>query len=404
MRLKVLPFAFLFAASCGRTSVDLGGNTDRAGWLAVNYDTDAGVQAGTPEVQTLYDGGDLVLGIAVDDNSLAVAIWDNHSSDHPIRVQVCNLFNCSKTLQTVTSAAVATDPGWDFKFGGMQLSLPRIHMIVSRGETIFHGQIPGPYAIRICSTAGCPNGPRTIPVSGNLLSIAADEKYVYSLTLGGASALNVERCARAGCDVSEVLAFPDTVAAIFNGSYGFPQMKLVESAGLLFVSSAGGIARVRLDFSAPPELFYQSTTALDGLSVVGDYVYFTSSTLAGQVQRCPLDGCSQGPQTVVSGQRWPNELVSDDSDLYWVSNMSANLLNSGLPCRISDSSNPCSVKARDPSRIERISPARSFEPSIVLDNLDYYSSCPLSLNADHLFWCAQRDISSLSSTIRMMAR
>jgi hypothetical protein len=40
----------------------LGGNTEKAGWRDITYAADAAVDAGTPAVQTLYDGGDLVLG------------------------------------------------------------------------------------------------------------------------------------------------------------------------------------------------------------------------------------------------------------------------------------------------------------------------------------------------------
>lgn len=63
----------------------------------------------------------------------------------------------------------------------------------------------------------------------------------------------------------------------------------------------------------------------EGTGLVADerYVYWVDSALNGTIQRCPVAGCANGPEVVLSAVRTPRNLLLDGDTLYFVYELDA---------------------------------------------------------------------------------
>jgi len=402
--------AILLLTACGgKDSVDLGNNDPSDGWISVKPDASANVVASAPQAQTLYDGGDFVHSIAVDDNVLVAAIESNATLCNPgdLRVQVCQLSDCQGTIQTLGSTS-----GYGVCASDYHFSSPASPLLISYGEVIWpsHGAW-APWGIRACSVTGCADGGRQIaPLQSNyVFALAADTEYVYWVTTAESKspdvcALAVARCLRTGCQTPEILNLPDVIASVGCGSSSAVHLALSEPSGTLFAATQNGIAWLPRDYSKVPEVFYQGATKIDGLAVTSDSVYFADSSLVGRILRCSVSGCGSGPDVVAKAPRWPSDLVVDSQQAYWVRDMSANIKYSWAGCIGGGGDENCGISAREPSGIVGAPLSGAQSASTVLDDISLYASCPLAINANHLYWCEQREKGSYAMKIRMIAR
>jgi len=57
------------------------------------------------------------------------------------------------------------------------------------------------------------------------------------------------------------------------------------------------------------------------LSVDAEFVYWANSYSLGSILRCPLSGCTTGPEVLVANQPWIQALAKDGKSIFWISNV-----------------------------------------------------------------------------------
>jgi hypothetical protein len=258
--------ACLLPACGGKATVDLGGNSSRgAGWADTKPSGATPAASASASPETLYDG-DFVRALAVDETTIAAAIED--SSGH--HIDLCQLADCQATLQTIyeESTLECGDSGSIFpsRFDAVLISHGEVIWAACRNDSIY---------LAGCSTTGCPDGPRElIHLASGPVALAASADWIYWWQRGPQA--KFARCPRADCEVAEIQPFPNELDTL-DSNRG--SLLVDEPSGTLYASGGAMIAQVPLDFSGGPTAFYQDPVGTDGLAVVGDYIYFTLSSL-----------------------------------------------------------------------------------------------------------------------------
>jgi hypothetical protein len=183
------------------------------------------------------------------------------------------------------------------------------------------GSAPGANVIaklHACDVSGCGNGARTVAsniVQPNALAFDSEHAYVSVVPE------SVLRFPLSGND-----AQPDTVLAT---SGGFASLEV--AGGYLYwlgwPSGAGraAVLRSRTDGTGNVETVAENLSVYQGafsslqntLAVDATYAYWSDGLLSGSVARCPVTGCTGGPEPVVGPIRLPTTLLLDGPTLYW---------------------------------------------------------------------------------------
>lgn len=215
------------------------------------------------------------------------------------------------------------------------------------------------------------------------------------------------RCPTLGCETPTFSPLSDAVQEqLFSGNGKAPPV-LRESAGVLYVSGGTAIFRIPGDFSSELALIHADPVGVTGLAVIGGYVYFARSMLAGEIRRCPDTGCETS-EVVTAAPGWPNDLIGDEKAIYWTHRAPESYGSSDEQLHevlSRFSLDGTSISATDIATFEDIQP--SWErPSP-------------AMNAHHLYWCETELItdganvnpiaglipsSLMRSTIHMVAR
>ncbi len=388
MKTRILAVSCLLLGACGgKGAVDLGGNSGPAGWAdttgsAATASTVTSKPAAVP--QTLYAGGEHVLAIAVDETTIAAAIRSELTND--TRVDICQLADCKNTLQTIytqLAAGACADPHWVIAPSRVLLISPYESLLISHGEVIWPAcGSDGGHRLLACSVSGCPEGARQIAPCGSIVTSAATADWLYWLE--SAPINGIARCPRTGCDTPEFQPIPESGT---DSSYpGASCLAVDEAQDTLYASGAAWIASMPADFSTGLNLFYEDPLNVEGLSIVGDSIYFAVSTLTGQIRRCQTAGCQQGSELVTVAPRWPTSLVADEKGVYWLHDA---LVNVNMNNEVSISTLPL-----DGSSTTHVVVERTGGVGVVTD-----LSCKPAINSHHLYWCE-----GPTSTIRMVAR
>lgn len=395
----------LLVACGGKGTVDLGNHGDTTGWADTKGSVGASATASTskskpsPVPETLYNGGESVLGIAVEGDTFVALMGEvPDDSECRMRVDACDLRDCKGTLRTIRSYEQCS-PG---PYPDPDAQAP----ILSHGEILWSEPYNGSNLssqIVACSIAGCPAGPRQIAARDAAMHFTADAQYVY-WTRRIDEGAGFVRCGRFGCITPEYSPISPNTPQRFDDLGNSTRLLVDESKGMIYALSGSSIARIPTDFSTELTPFYKDVMQLGDMAIVGDYVYFSVSSLLGQIRRCPTSGCEQGSELVLDAPRWPSSLVADEKAIYW--QHKAKFLHTW-----SDSGgirDDLDAAALSVSLLDGSKPAQLLVPSFqtyAMGGFLYRSLGPV-MNGHHVYWCevaGMRD-SLYTNSIRMIAR
>jgi hypothetical protein len=263
----------------------LGSINEHVGWLAV-------------DAQRLYWTG-------------AFAGYNYQTGETGIALHSCEKERCAESLVTYDSSRVANS-GFGVHDGAIYWA------VMTSLETLS-------WDIISCATTGCTGAPRvfyTVPTSGaSLLAYGPDAIYFYD------SASQIERMPYSDSaqpqSVAATVDYPQSLA--INGDY----LYVLESSS---IDPSFTLRRARTDGSTQLETIaeklkiLETTAVSDGydsrpiyanLAFDATYVYWTSNTLTGSIQRCPLTGCVGSPETLTAPIRAPTTLRLDGGKAYF---------------------------------------------------------------------------------------
>jgi hypothetical protein len=281
----LLSLSALLALGCGGDAVDVGHSQDR-GW------TDAPIEnASATAPQAIYDSDEAVFGFALDDNTLYALI--HH--DRTFELVSCELDRC-RSERTVL-------------FSGPYLDQSGPHhtpLLISRGWLywITGGGVSG---LAACPITGCTQ-PRFVPthVSSNL---AGDgEGGVYFIDQEQSSVMHLAADGEA----------PERVQSFASG-LGYNADIAAKEDYVYFGPDDQTISRFRRDGEGVVEAI-ATDEMLATFTVTADSIFYASQLLTGKIVKCPLAGCAQGSDTLVANQRWPEEVLVQGNEAFWLTN------------------------------------------------------------------------------------
>jgi hypothetical protein len=184
----------------------------------------------------------------------------------------------------------------------------------------------GVSGIARCAASGCdqPQFVATTPLS----ELSADAERLYWID-GENNAL---------VSLSEDGEQPETIRS-FEGS-NLPSSLAAAGDFVYFANELGdGVYRVRKDGNGDSE-FVLADRHISDVTSDGDAIYYATSLLTGGIASCPYQGCTTGPLSVVSNQRWILELQVREGSAFWLSTF-----NNGVELRATLKT--CTVSACD---------------------------------------------------------
>lgn len=377
--------SLLLFACGGQNAVDLGSNGDTSGWA----NTQALATTSTSKAaQTLYDGGEYVIAIDVNETSIAAVIQSVDSS--ATRIDTCSLNDCSHTVETVYELPASDGIGW-----GNERPGAIDYVALSRGEIFWAARkkdTAGYYDLMSCPFDGCKRATRILAQDATIGSIVVGTQYIYWAAHEDWN-WHIARCPKDSCNNPEVIAVPQAELPTTQAASQQLHLELDEGSGQLFLSNDEAIASLPMDFSEPPKPFLIDPLGAKGLAVAGGYVYFAHSLLTGEIRRCSVEGCDPGSELVVSAPRWPWYLAADPRSVIWAHHMPAAVTDK--ICEGALSSYEFSDETGEAHIID------SFGELGCAPN-----SCLPALNSHYLFWCeaGEPTMPNAFSTIRMLKR
>ncbi|HEY5961627.1 MAG TPA: hypothetical protein VIV60_33940 [Polyangiaceae bacterium] len=403
MKSAIFYSASLLLIACGgKGTVDLGANGASRGWADTRSSGVAGASAvPNPAVpQTLYDGGETVLAIAVDGDTFAAMI-DELSLDAACRtrIDVCDVRDCKGTIETIHTDS----------YCGVGLDSD---LIISHGEILWSElAVDSTHADRImaCPIRDCNDRPKQVVLGSRTGystlvrgTFSADADYVYWIerrdTFEG-----VARYPRVGSVASEFKAFSPEIASMVEDHTGPTRMLSDEANRMIYVQRGRTIARMASDLATDPSVFYQDSMPLGEMALVGGYLYFTVSSLIGGIRRCPTSGCDQGSELVVDAPHWPSNFVADDKAMYWMHKADSGRTSPSSGNEFGDSDSA----AISTSLIDGSNGTRLLVPTfqVYTHGTGRWAFGPV-MNTQHIYWC---DVTAMKGSffprsIRMMAR
>ncbi|HWZ92888.1 MAG TPA: hypothetical protein VNW92_28680 [Polyangiaceae bacterium] len=267
------------------------------------------------EPTTLGSINEHVGSLAVDDHRLywtgAFAGYNERTGETGVALHSCEKDRCAESVVTYDSSRVENS-GFGVHDGAIYWT------VVTSLETLSRDIIS-------CATTGCTGAPRvfyTDPINGaSLLAYGSDAIYFYD------SASQIERMPYSGSaqpqSVAATVDYPQNLA--INGDYLYVLESSSTDRGII-------LQRTRTDGSTQLETLAEQLKIL-GTTAVSDgydgppryanlafdamYVYWTSNTLTGSIQRCPLTGCVGSPETLTAPIRAPTTLRLDGGKAYF---------------------------------------------------------------------------------------
>ncbi len=186
--------------------------------------------------------------------------------------------------------------------------------------TEYGWQDGGPGAVLACDPVSCLSSLVTIatePVRNPVAIVEnAGTLYWTNSNLG-----RIDTCNASGC------AQPSTFA---NDRPGGPWYGLAIASQSVYwtsqVSDAGAVFSCAIGGCTTPTTIAASAGGPWDLAADGTYVYWTTGD-GGQVLRCPLAGCGNGPLFVIAdNQSYPAGIAVDASGVYWLNQKAGTVL------------------------------------------------------------------------------
>jgi len=291
----------VLAVSCGNRSVELS--------------TPPRLQAST-EPTTLGSINEHVGALAVDDQRLywsgAYAGADYESGTTGIALHSCEKDRCTESLVTYDSSRVDTDWGFGLHEGAIYWIR---HKILTNGDS---------WDIASCAVAGCDGAPHVLYTTqgGFSAPLTYGSDAIY---FGDGTWRAINRLSYSGAGQPQLVATADgdLVSLAVNGDYLYSLESSEDDRAVT-------LRRIRSDGSTPFEtvaagLEILRTTAVGyspyveyvNLAFDAAYVYWTSNTLTGSLERCPLAGCVDTPEVIASPIRSPTAPRVDGGQEYF---------------------------------------------------------------------------------------
>lgn len=316
--------------------------------------------------------------IAVDDERL---YWMgtqgqfHHGGANPIggrALRSCEKRDCSRSLVTYDSGDAESAGAFGVQDG-------QIYWFHYSAESPYH-----PWSILACDVSGCGSGPRTVVAHVELypdvVGYASDAIY-----------LDLSRIPLSGNTAPVAVAtFPELGLEAFgiHGDYLYWAERQPPPGPPLSPKPAP-LRRARTSGDTPPETLAESVEifgypyagrdpypSTSTLVFDSSYVYWNQGTLDGEIDRCPLAGCSGAPEVVVAPIRWPLVVVVDGSKVYWLHDSSAQGFQVSS-CTIGDCASPdlvasalagSNVLAIDDQYLYSATSDRALDPDLTWNN------------------------------------
>jgi len=274
------------------------------GCAAKALDLDAPVIEPSTEPDVLGTLPELMTKLVVDDERLYWAGWG------PTRLvlQSCQKQDCAATLVTYDAQSNALASLFSVRGG---------HVYWYRDGT---GELVS------CPIAGCNGSPRI--VATNLTRETAGSFYLGSGAFDGDDRFYFTDLTQTGGTTifSISLTQPSPRQPIASSSRAGALVGVDSAYAYLFTAEdeqhRAGLSRAHKDGSSAVE-----TIATDvkraysvGFAFATDQtaIYWTNNVLAGSINRCPIAGCTGASEIVTGPVRAPQNLLIDDSNLYYV--------------------------------------------------------------------------------------
>jgi len=238
--------------------------------------------------------------------------YNDRTGETGIALHSCEKERCAESLVTYDASRVDASVGFGVHEGAiywtMNLSFDASHRL----------------KVVSCAVTGCEGPPRVLYAdifNTILLGYGPDAVYLYDSVSQA-----IERMPYSGA------AQPQPVA----GTVNYPQSLAVHGDYIYVLEPSSTdrtatLRRARIDGSTGFE------TVAERLKIIGStdvyeagrspiytnlafdaaYVYWTSNTLTGSIQRCPLTGCVGGPESLSAAIRAPTGLRVDDEKAYF---------------------------------------------------------------------------------------
>jgi hypothetical protein len=279
----------LVGTSCGARS-DLTDGTE-------DFDAWGGSGAGSAVAGALGHGvaglEPIIDGLAWDGLNIAVSAGRVYWTSGGQEVWGCDIGSCLATVK-----AYAAYPNAPFASSPQGVAVDE--------DRIYWANL-SPGTVMSCPLAGCGAAPSVLIDGLNgPRSVAVDASHVYWAAYEDSG---VFRCPKAGCSGA-----PEIVAL----NQGEPDSLALDDTDVFFVNTwpNGAVVRAAKDGSG---WVFIAEGQSEPVSVAVDaaYVYWTSGSELGTVQRCPKAGCVEAPEVLASNQQSPWAIAVDESDVFW---------------------------------------------------------------------------------------
>jgi hypothetical protein len=287
----------LSVSACGGQVLDFGSDVERPRY-ATPSSTAAEDVPGSAVATAMATHQYGAVSIALDD---ARIYWATNGPGPPSHADLASesavVRSCVKTNCAGTVVTYATAP-----FDG--------HKSIAVDETrVYWGKVEPNTPIHACPIKGCLGAPTVIASHVSASSMVVDTTHVYWLAFDS----TLQRCPVAGCGDS-----PELVT-VTRGHHG----ELAGDATNLYWSQrssgpgTGAIMTVAKDGSTPSRTIVDGLQSPTAVAVDATNVYWMETHSLGAVKTCPLAGCAGEPTTLATRQSFPLRLGLDGANAYW---------------------------------------------------------------------------------------